>query len=67
MTPQPTTARDRAITLLRRGLVTQAEAARLAGVTRQHVEYWCRVAAIDPLEARALLIAALWRETGRQS
>jgi hypothetical protein len=48
-----------ALRLLRRGLVTQAEAARLAGVSRQLVRHWARDMPID--EAREAALKRLWQ------
>jgi predicted HTH domain antitoxin len=48
--------RRAAVSLLRRGLITKAEAARLAGVSRQAVQNW-EVAEED---AREAYLAKLW-------
>ncbi|TAL43827.1 MAG: hypothetical protein EPN91_05580 [Salinibacterium sp.] len=50
------------LTMIQRGLVTVPEAARLAGVQRQLVRYWCRRARIVPAKARDGLLAKQWRK-----
>lgn len=49
------------LALLRRGEATVSEAAELAGVSRQLVHAWCRVAGIDAIEKRRARLAKLWR------
>ncbi len=49
-----------ALNLLRRGLVTQSEAARLAGISRQLMRYWA--SDIDCEATRASLITKLWQK-----
>lgn len=45
-----------ALKLLRRGLVTQSEAAKLAGVSRQLMRYWAQ----DIPDARPGYLAQIW-------
>lgn len=47
-----------ALALLSKGLVTQAEAARLAGVSRQLVRYWSKAIPLD--RNREAVLAKLW-------
>jgi predicted HTH domain antitoxin len=49
----------KAVSLLQRGLVTLAEAARLSGASRQRVEYWARE--IDLKARRQAVLKRLWR------
>lgn len=61
MTKDDTTkdhAKAAALTLLERGLVSQAEAARLAGVSRQLLRHWAKD--IDSDEARDAHLAKIW-------
>jgi predicted DNA-binding protein (UPF0251 family) len=58
MTTDDSTKRA-ALRLLRRGQVTQSEAARLAGVSRQLMRHWAR--AIDVDAAREAMVARLWQ------
>jgi predicted transcriptional regulator len=53
------TRRNIALDLLQRGLVTQGEAAKLLGESRQGVKYLSRD--IDPVTARANYLHDLWR------
>lgn len=55
------TTREKALKLLRRGVVTLSEAAALAKVSRQLVRYWCIQADIDPTKERARYLARLWK------
>jgi hypothetical protein len=50
------------LTMIRRGWVSVPEAAKLAGVQRQLVRYWCRRARIVPERARNAVIARRWRK-----
>lgn len=52
-------ARAAVIALVRRGLASPAEAAQLAGVSRQVVNYWIR--GMDWRKARAAVLAVAWR------
>lgn len=42
--------------LLRRGEITMAEAAQMAGISRQAIYKMCQRAGIDPVKARRLLV-----------
>lgn len=70
MTPQNSTAgkdekvRNAALSLLRKGLVTQAEAAELAGVSRQVMNYWAQ--GINWRKARAATLSKAWRKAFRR-
>jgi hypothetical protein len=55
-------AREAAISLLRRGLVTPSEAARLAGVSRQLVRHWLRSEGIDWRRIRLAILMREWRK-----
>lgn len=59
-------ARRAVVVLMRRGLLTVPEAARLAGVTRPVVRYWCKAAKIEIGQAREAMLAKAWRRTLRQ-
>lgn len=48
--------------MLRRGTVTVAEAAELAGVSRQVVRYWCRAAGIVIGQSRRARLSKEWRK-----
>jgi hypothetical protein len=50
----------KALRLIDDGLVTIAEAARLAGCSRQLVRYWCLRVQINPAQARADHLRRLW-------
>jgi hypothetical protein len=52
-------AKAAAIALLSKGLVTKAEAARLAGVSKQLMQHWA--ADIDTERNRNALLSKLWR------
>jgi hypothetical protein len=60
MTTKATTKREAALFLLRQGLVTQSEAAALAGASRQLVWHWVNVAELDAVEARQRYLTRLW-------
>jgi DNA-binding XRE family transcriptional regulator len=53
--------RERLLHLLRTGLLTQQEAATLAGIKRQAVHQWVRSAGIDPTVTRKRHLTSLWR------
>ena len=53
-------ARRTVISLVRRGLASPAEAAELAGVSRQVINYWIR--GIEWRKARAAKLAIAWRQ-----
>lgn len=66
MTVDPTTdgdpdAREAAIELLKEGEATVSDAASLAGVDRQLVHYWAKVAGIDVTAVREERLARRWR------
>ena len=52
-----------ALSLLSRGLVTQSEAARLAGVSRQLMRHWARDISLE--QAREAVLLKLWRKALR--
>ena len=54
--------RRAAVSAIRRGRLTAAEVADLAGTSRQLVHYWCTVARVDPVRARRRYLAAEWTE-----
>jgi len=58
--PEHTPARQTALQLFRDGRITIAEAARLAGVSRQAARMWAIEAGIDPTRARARYLRRLW-------
>jgi predicted DNA-binding protein (UPF0251 family) len=62
MTDQDT-KKAAALRLLKRGLVTQSEAASLAGVSRQLMRHWSRDL---PKEARDAHLQALWAKETRK-
>lgn len=49
-----------AVAMLKLGIATQAEAADLAGASRQLVGHWARREGIDPPEARAEYLRREW-------
>lgn len=53
--------------MLRGGQVTVAEAAVLAGVSRQRVFVWCKTAGIDPKAARQQWLAKHLRRIERRT
>jgi hypothetical protein len=59
------TPKQAALSMLRAGEITQAEAARLAGVTRQTIAQWCGLALIDAPRARLNRIAASFAKRQR--
>lgn len=54
--------RTRVLHLLQSGYLTQAEAAVLAGVTRQRIHQWIVAARIHPIAARARYLRELMRD-----
>jgi hypothetical protein len=46
---------------LRKGLVTQSEAAELAGASKQLVRHWCLRRGIDTAAARAAYLRKTWQ------
>lgn len=59
-------ARWAAIGLLARGIITIAEAAKLAGVSRQLMHKWVDIARVDHRRIRRRRIAQLWRRAIRK-
>jgi hypothetical protein len=55
-----------ALALLRRGLVTQSEAAMLTGASKQLVRHWCLRRGIDTAAAREAYLRKAWRAALRQ-
>jgi|GEM_PF-5298340 predicted HTH domain antitoxin len=58
------TTKKAALSLLRRGMVSQSEAARLAGISRQLMRHWARE--IDVEAAREQVLAKLWQRVARR-
>jgi hypothetical protein len=54
--------RRAAVSAIRRGHLTAAEVADLAGTSRQLVHYWCTQAHVDPVRARQRYLAAEWTD-----
>ena len=48
------TVKDAVLSLLRRGMITRAEAARLAGVSRPTVTRWSRDIRVEDIRARRI-------------
>lgn len=55
--------RQAVVSLVKRGLATEAEAARLAGLPRMTVYRWCQAAGVDWQRQRAEALARLWSLT----
>jgi hypothetical protein len=55
-------ARVVAVGMLQAGIATPSEVARCAGVSRQLVQYWARVAKLKPGKARDGWLAKEWRK-----
>jgi len=55
-------ARRAALALLARGLIRPHEAAELAGVSLQVVNYWCKRAGIDWERVRRTNLTRAWRK-----
>ena len=51
-----------ALALLRKGLVTQSEAAKLVGASKQLVRHWCLRRGIDTAAARETYLRRVWRD-----
>lgn len=56
-------AKAAAIALLTKGLASQSEVARLAGVSRQLVRHWAKDIPVE--RNRNAVLAKLWRQTLR--
>ena len=54
-----------ALALLRKGLVTQSEAAELAGASKQLVRHWCLRRGIDTAAAREAYLRKTWQRALR--
>lgn len=54
-----------ALELLRNGLATQAEVARLLGVSRQVLAYWIKIEGLDPVGARQAWLQQAWKQALR--
>jgi hypothetical protein len=51
-----------ALALLRKGLVTQSEAAKLTGASKQLVRHWCLRRKINTAAAREAYLRRVWRD-----
>lgn len=60
-TTKDTATKAAALRLLARGLITQSEAARLAGVSRQLVAHWAKGLDVEP--AREARLAQIWSKS----
>lgn len=60
MTEDHTTERRAALALLKAGAANLSEVSRLAGVSRQAVQKWAKVAGIDWRKIRTARLAVLW-------
>jgi hypothetical protein len=54
-----------ALALLRKGIVTQSEAAELCGASKQLVRHWCLRRGIDTAHARGAYLAKTWQRALR--
>jgi len=54
-------ARRAVLMMIKRGMVTVPEAARLAGVSRQLIRSWCKADGVSVDRARLLLLTKQWR------
>lgn len=59
MTIDDSTTKKAVLSLLRRGLATPSEAARLAGRSRQIVAHWAKDL---PADSRATYLAKVWQK-----
>jgi hypothetical protein len=55
-----------ALELLRKGWVTQSEAAALTGASKQLVRHWCLRRKIDVAAAREAHLRRIWRDALRR-
>jgi hypothetical protein len=62
MKHKPIDERTRILMLLDEGIILQAEAAQLAGVSRQRIHQWVASAKLDPARARERYLKELWRD-----
>jgi hypothetical protein len=67
MTPDGNKAQAAALALLCKGLVTQSEAAALAGASKQLVRHWCLRRGIDTAAARAVYLGKTWQSALRRA
>jgi hypothetical protein len=54
-----------ALELLRNGLATQAEVAKLLDISRQSLAYWVRIEGINPAKARQAWLQRAWKRALR--
>jgi hypothetical protein len=66
MTHEGSREQAAALALLRKGLVTQSEAAELTGASKQLVRHWCLRRGIDTGAARAAYLRKTWRQALRR-
>lgn len=64
---EPDYTRQAVLEMLANGYCTLAEAAELAGTSRQLVRYWAKMANVDAGKARKRLLLMMWRETLKRS
>jgi hypothetical protein len=65
MTLDGSKAQAVALSLLRKGVVTQSEAAALTGASKQLVRHWCLRRGIDCAAAREAYLRKTWRKALR--
>jgi hypothetical protein len=65
MTLDGSKAQAAALVLLRKGVVTQSEAAALAGASKQLVRHWCLRRGIDTAAAREAYLRKMWQRALR--
>ena len=66
MTSEATT-KAVALELLREGLATQSEVAKLIGISRQTLAYWVKIEGLDPVGARQAWLQQAWKQALRTS
>lgn len=54
-----------ALELLRDGLATQAEVAKLLDISRQSLAYWVKIEGLNPVEARQAWLQRAWKRALR--
>ena len=54
-----------ALELLHKGLATQAEIAKLLGISRQTLAYWVKIEGLDPVRARQAWLQRAWKRALR--
>ena len=54
-----------ALELLRDGLATQAEVAKLLDISRQSLAYWVKIEGLNPVEARQAWLQRAWKQALR--